>query len=167
LDTGNPIPQSEILRQLQPLLEKAGRRYRKCRNIFAKRATDGEKIDTVTADGKETSNTARAGDYIIRNQTGAGEQYLLNAEKFAGKYVHAGPGDQQDWEEYRPVGEILAVELTADVLTTLGWPGEFYFMARWGEPMVAKTGDFLAVPPDRSEVYRIARKEFFETYAPV
>ena len=31
--------------------------------------------------------------------------------------------------------------------------------------MVLKTGDFIVSPcPDFKEVYRIARKEFFETY---
>ena len=32
---------------------------------------------------------------------------------------------------------------------------------------LAKTGDFIVSPPDGAEVYRIARKEFFETYAEV
>jgi len=30
--------------------------------------------------------------------------------------------------------------------------------------MVVKKGDFLVSPLDYSEVYRIAKKEFFETY---
>ena len=37
-------------------------------------------------------------------------------------------------------------------------------MANWGEKMVVRKNDYLVSPLDNSEVYRIARKEFFETY---
>lgn len=38
-------------------------------------------------------------------------------------------------------------------------------IAAWGETQPVKVGDFLASPDETySEVYRIARKEFFETY---
>ena len=39
------------------------------------------------------------------------------------------------------------------------------FIAKWGRLMTLKTGDFIVSPlPYLDEVYRIARKEFFETY---
>ena len=37
-------------------------------------------------------------------------------------------------------------------------------MAPWGEKMIVKVGDYLVSPLNYSEVYRIAEKEFFETY---
>jgi hypothetical protein len=39
------------------------------------------------------------------------------------------------------------------------------FVASWGRNMVLKTGDMIVSPcPNFSEVYRIARQEFDETY---
>ncbi|MCK5476675.1 MAG: hypothetical protein KAI55_02035 [Candidatus Aenigmarchaeota archaeon] len=40
----------------------------------------------------------------------------------------------------------------------------FNFEASWGENMVAKIGDMIVTPPNKDEVYRIAIKEFEETY---
>ena len=40
-------------------------------------------------------------------------------------------------------------------------------MAPWGERMVVKSGDYLVAPMNYSEVYRVAEKEFFETYREV
>ena len=39
----------------------------------------------------------------------------------------------------------------------------FYFEAPWQEKMVAKKGDMICTT-DGSEIYRIARKEFEQTY---
>ncbi|MGI9159164.1 MAG: hypothetical protein ACR2K1_05360, partial [Saprospiraceae bacterium] len=106
------------------------------------------------------------GDYIVRNTTEAGEQYLLDAEKFEKKYSPRAQPDANGWQMYEPNSVIFAIELSPELLQRLQWPPEFHFIARWGEEMIAKTGDFLALPEDGSEVYRIARKEFFETYKP-
>ena len=39
------------------------------------------------------------------------------------------------------------------------------FVAKWGRLMSLKTGDYIVSPcPKLNEVYRIARKEFLETY---
>ncbi|MBK8556797.1 MAG: hypothetical protein IPL65_13950 [Lewinellaceae bacterium] len=159
-----PISQSILLEALLPLSEQFGRRYRKCRNIFAKRAAGGEKIATITQDGLETENTAAKGDYIIRNQTKASEQYILPPAKFNSKYLLLDTPTPSEWQEYRPNGEILGFELTEVLLRKLDLPAEFTLMASWGQSMKACAGDFLAVPSGQQEVYRIARQEFFETY---
>jgi len=49
-------------------------------------------------------------------------------------------------------------------LKKFGVKTRFYFQADWGSKMVVKEKDFLACPVGGAEVYRIARKEFFETY---
>ncbi|EGC37067.1 hypothetical protein DICPUDRAFT_150380 [Dictyostelium purpureum] len=42
---------------------------------------------------------------------------------------------------------------------------KFYLIAQWGEKMVFKENDFLVVPINLTpNIYRIANKEFFETY---
>lgn len=160
-----PVSQSSLFSRLLPYLQEEGRLYRKITHVFAKEAIGGEEIETSTSDGIETSNRARKGDYLVKNKTGAGEMYIVPPEKFHKKYVFlqkAGDG----FSEYRPTGQVIALELTPSMLAELGLFAPFYFEAPWGEEMVAKLGDFLAVPVDRKEVYRIARKEFFETYEP-
>ncbi len=47
------------------------------------------------------------------------------------------------------------------------FPGGFRFRAAWGGLMEVRPRDYLASPLDGSEVYRIARREFRETYRPV
>ena len=74
------------------------------------------------------------------------------------------PPQEGAFTEYRPTGKIVAVELTDERLRALELPPEFHFTAAWGENVTAKAGDFMGGPPDFSEVYRLARKEFVETY---
>lgn len=156
--------QEEILQKFRPALELEGRVYQKRLHILAKKAQGGEVVETVTSDGFETKNEARAGDYIVENQTEAREQYIVPGAKFLEKYEPLEPPQEGIFTEYRPMGKIVAVELTDERLGELGLPQEFQFMAAWGENVVAKAGDFMGGPNDFSEVYRLARKEFFETY---
>ena len=155
--------QTEILDLLRPALEIEGLVFQKNQNVFARPARPGEVIQTQTGDGLETTNKAGENDFIVRNQTVAGEEYIVPAHKFKQKYTSLGPLDDQ-WTEYESIGQIVALELTPDRVAALGLPDEFQFIAPWGEPMTAKTGDFIGGPTNFSEVYRIARKEFFETY---
>ncbi|MBL7776285.1 MAG: hypothetical protein JNK89_09810 [Saprospiraceae bacterium] len=134
--------------------------------MLARQAQAGEWIHTHTSDGLETANAAEAGDFIVRNQTAAGEEYIVPAHKFKEKYSWLSAVDEL-WHEYLPLGRIIAVELTPERLQRLGLPEQFEFQAPWEDPMTAKSGDFMGGPEDFSEVYRLARKEFFETYAPL
>lgn len=155
--------QEQIRALFIPLLESRGTVFKKYRNILAKTAEGGERIETHTSDGLETVNTAKPGDVIVRNTTRAGEMYVMSPAKFAGRYEPAGEGEG-GFAEYRPIGRILAIELNEALLTELDLPAEFSFTASWGSSMAAKAGDYLACPMDRASVYRIAREEFFETY---
>ena len=157
------IPQKKFIQLLLPLLEEHAGRYQKKTNVLARKAQEGEYIETITSDGKETINRAHKGDFLVKNKTEAGEMYILAPEEFHDKYVLLGEA-AEDFSEYQAIGEVLALELTSELLKELHLTSPFYFMAKWGEKMVAKEGDFLAMPLDKSEVYRIARKEFFETY---
>jgi hypothetical protein len=156
--------QEEILQKLRPALESEGRVYHKKLNVLAKKARGGEIIETVTSDGVETRNEANAGDYMVQNQTEAGEYYIVPGATFLKKYEPIEAPQEGVFTEYRPTGKIVALELTDERLNELRLPSEFYFMAAWGEKAVAKAGDFMGGPTDFSEVYRLARKEFFETY---
>jgi hypothetical protein len=156
-------PQSVLLERVQPLMVTMGRHYKKTRHVLARRATRGEVIQTITDDGLETTNTVESDAFVVQNLTQSQEQYVLETAKFEQKYRFLDAKDEV-WAEYAPLGEIHALELTDAVLEALNLPDECQFMASWGEPMMAKKGDFLVMPVDSEEVYRIARKEFFETY---
>jgi hypothetical protein len=159
------LRQADLLRKLRPVLESEGIVFKKKRHVLAKKAMTGQKIETRTGDGAETTNVAKKNDWIVQNETDAEEQYILTDKAFRERYVRIGPA-KDGWEEFKPVSKILAVELTADRLRALRLPAFFQFKTAWKSEMVAKSEDFLAVPLDFSEIYRIARKEFFETYEP-
>lgn len=139
--------------------------YQKYQSVLARRAKEGEKIESITSGGKETVNRARAGDFVVINQTGAREQYVVSPEKFRERYSFWREAPD-GYLEYLPKGKVMAIELTDAVLEYLGLPSEFEYEAPWGERGIAQKGDFLVCPTDESEVYRIGRKEFFETYRP-
>ncbi len=155
--------QSELQEKLLPIIRQQGILYKKFKKVYAKKADGGEKISTITNDGKETENIAKSGDFIIQNQTGAGEKYIVPAHKFLERYIFHKENDN-DFDEFEPTGTIIAIELTTEFLLQFQLNNQFYFMANWGTEMITKKGDFLVAPPDFSEIYRIARKEFFETY---
>ena len=155
--------QAEMLELVKPLLQSEGVVYKKYKHVFAKKAKEGETILTITNDGLETVNTASNGDYIVKNQTDAEELYILTQKKFNDRYTYL-KSSNDGFSEYFPKGKIIGLELTSDLLQKHNLPKEFHFEAAWGTAMIAKENDFLASPPDLSEVYRIARKEFFETY---
>lgn len=155
--------QQEIMELLLPVLKSEGTVFRKHKTTLARKAVPGETIETHTADGLETVNTAEEGDFVIKNQTDAGEMYIVPADKFNEKYAFS-KAAANGFSEYTPLGKAIGVELTPALLGKLQLPGEFKFVAAWDEEMLAKEGDFLVSPPGYSEIYRIARKEFFETY---
>ena len=155
--------QPEMLALFRPILDSEGIVFEKKQNVFAKKVEAPEVVATQTSDGSETVNTAEVGDYLVKNQTEAGEVYVLKAHKFEQRYQWLRSAEA-GFEEYRSTGRVTAVELTPERCAALQLPSTFHFEAPWGEKMVAKSGDFIATPPDGAEVYRIARKEFFETY---
>jgi hypothetical protein len=157
------LNQDQMLEKITPFVERNGRKHQKKLPVLARRAKAIETISTLTSDGLETTNKAHIGDYIVQNQTAAKEEYIIKASKFKTKYQFISRASGA-WSRYKPIGEVLALELTERTLKELNMPHEFSFMAKWGQPMKSKKGDFLALPLDKSEVYRIALKEFRETY---
>ncbi|WP_051315121.1 hypothetical protein [Algoriphagus terrigena] len=160
------ITQLEMLDYFLPLMQTQGKHYKKKSLIRAKKAKPGLEVVTVTSDGIETKNTAGPGDWLVENQTSAKESYLIKADTFEKKYIllHSlGDG----WGCYRPVGEIYAYNISAMDFEKFGAAEIMEFQAPWKESIVVKPGDFLVAPVDKSEIYRVARKEFKETYEEV
>jgi hypothetical protein len=158
-----PLSQKDLLQRVVLLMEAHGARYRKKTFVEAKPAQGGEQIKTVTSDGEETVNRAAPGDFIVRNRTQAQERYVVTEEVFRKKYRKIEPL-QEGYALYRAVGYVYALELTAPILEALQVESPFHFVAAWGAAIVAKEGDFLVMPDNKAEVYRIARREFGETY---
>ena len=157
--------QEELLERMKPLLRDGGT-YEKFKEIDAREAKEGEVIETITSDGLETKNTAEQGDYIVRNTTGAQEMYIVKRDKFSKRYEYKEDLDGE-WKVYKATGRIKGVRVDEKIIKQLETEDEFYFMAPWGEKMVVKSGDYLVAPMNYSEVYRVAEKEFFETYREV
>jgi hypothetical protein len=157
------VTQKEMLAHFLPRMEAEGKRFKKKSLVRARKAEAGLKVITRTSDGRETQNTAAKGDWLVENQTSVQESYLVKAETFEKKYtlLHAlGDG----WGCFRPKGEIFALEISKADLMDFGVEKELEFEAPWKETTLVKPGDFLVVPLDKGEIYRIARKEFSETY---
>ncbi|MBC2857138.1 hypothetical protein H3N56_11905 [Cetobacterium sp. 2A] len=148
------VSQKELIKMYEKELKKSSV-YEKFNPIYAREAVIGEQIKTITKDGLETINTAYEGDYIVKNQTLAKEEYIVPKEKFEKRYTFIKNLDK-NWNIYKPTGEIKAIKVETKET--------FYIMAPWNEKMIVKSGDFLVSPLDYSEVYRIANHEFFETY---
>ena len=157
------ISQKEMLAHFLPKMETQGKRYKKKSLILAKKAESGLVVITRTSDGIETKNTAEKGDWLVENQTSAKESYLIKAETFEKKYTlmdSLGNG----WGCYRPKGEIIAMIVSEDDIKNLGGGENFEFQAPWKESIVLKPGDYLVASLEKSEIYRVAKKEFQETY---
>ena len=124
--------------------------YAKFARVQAIEAVGGEVIETILADGtKETSNTANAGDWIVTNP--GGEKYIVPAAKFPKKY-EAAPEIGDGW--FKPTGGVQKfLELDEDTK----------FICSWDEEQFIAKGGFVNVS-DLSDIYGIARDEFFDTY---
>jgi len=137
---------------------------RKTGPVDARPARVGEiVVTTIKGEGKETqSRPALQGDWVVRNrcpETG-NEEYLVSADKFAGRYEATGsPAGQDGWQEFRPVGTEVRVLILGP------GDGPFSFTAPWGEDMVARPGDAIVQDlEDENDVYRVARASFECTY---
>lgn len=149
-----------------PLLESSGERYKKYKEVYARIATVGERIVSVTSAGVETENIASEGDYLVQNQTTAGEKYLVSGGKFEQRYEKV--EDLEDgFARYSPNGQVVAIQLTDEIMAQIGLEGSFEIEAPWGSAQNVHPGDFVVTPPDFSEIYAIGKKEFAETYVEV
>ena len=146
------LNKNEMREMVAALIAKGAvvKNFAKFARIQAQCAEGGEVIETILADGtKETTNTANAGDWIVTNP--GGEKYIVPAAKFPKKYEPC-PELGDGW--YKPTGGGQKfLELTED--TT--------FICSWGEEQHIKAGGFVNVT-DLSDIYGIARDEFFDTY---
>lgn len=157
------LSQSIIKERLITVFQNCGKRYRKFQQIHARPAKAGEIVLSITSSGIETKNIARDGDFVVKNLTEALELYIVPGNKFYKRYTLVGE-QNNEWKIYRPLGEVFAVEINTGLLTFLEQTSPFLIQAPWGEPQRVELNDFFVTHLDYSEIYRIARQEFFQTY---
>ncbi len=157
------ITQKEMLAHFLPILETKGVTYKKKTLVKAKKAVPGTLIITKTNDGDETKNKAEQGDWLVENQTSSSEQYLIKPKIFEKKYSLI-QSLEDGWGSYKPKGKILAIQVAKEDLSHFGKGDTMEFEAPWKELTILRIGDYLVVPPEKDEIYRIAKKEFGETY---
>ncbi|MES9971499.1 MAG: tetratricopeptide repeat-containing protein [Candidatus Thiodiazotropha sp.] len=163
------IEQKDLVQGLKTSLMETGVDYKKYRFIKARPAEEGEEVVSLVASGRETVNTAGKGDYVVENQTGAKELYIVSGAKFEQRYKEESRLDD-GWSIYMPQGRVKGIEVDRSVLNLFNQQGSFYITAPWGEAQYVEEGDmFVTSLPlqEDMEIYRIARKEFFETYKSV
>lgn len=157
------VTQKEMLAHFLPLLKAGGKRYVKKSLVRAKKATPGLEIVTKTSDGEETTNIASEGDWLVENQTSSNELYLVRSDTFRKKY-RLEQSLEKGWGSYQPKGEAMGLKVQQEHLSGLTDSEVLNFEAPWKDSMICRVGDFLVVPPEENEIYRVARKEFEETY---
>lgn len=137
-----------------PLFEKTAK-------VKARKAIEGEVIETVLEEGTvETTNTASADDIVITNP--GGEEYIIGNEKFTSRY---------DATEIEGVFKAKGMARAIDNPTG----GDISVIAPWGE--VQNGGPdakiLVAVDPEDpyaeigTDRYIIGGQEFLDTYGPV
>jgi hypothetical protein len=161
-----PVAQLRLMEDVLPMIRDASQKYRKFQQIHARPAKAGEVIVSTTSDGEETTKTAKDDEYVVKNLTEAQEEYLVGEKKFNERYTFVEDVDDE-WKLYDSVGEVLALEISRAITTMLGVGEEFYIEAPWKSDQLVREGDMFVSPfSTLDEVYRIARKEFDETYRP-
>ncbi|RWZ87226.1 MAG: hypothetical protein EO766_11920 [Hydrotalea sp. AMD] len=132
-------------------------RFYKFREVQARKAIPCEVVVTVINGEIETKNVADQDSVVVMNiTTKSREQHIISTTKFASRYQN-GENITEDWSTFQPIGEVDAMEWFEDSVE---------FEAPWGELMIIHKGDFLCgIPDSPTDIYRIARAEFFDTYS--
>ena len=112
-------------------------------------------VVTITSDGKETQNVAEPNDIIMSGPSR--EQYVVKPEKFIGERgLYTGK-----------IGGTVTPEQSPRIVARVDSINQpITFKAPWGEDMILKRGDYLVKDADQG-YYRIAQKEYDETYNPI
>ena len=134
-------------------------RARKIGYVAVRKAEEPEVVETRW-NGKETTNTARPGDFVVtnltpqqqplRDQEGRENTYVIVADKFAALY--------EPTSESSALGTIYRAK---GVVSALPLPGGLDILAPWGECQRADDGYLLL---NGDEVYGSSHEAFETTY---
>jgi hypothetical protein len=134
-------------------------RARKVGCVAARKAATRESVETRW-NGKETTNTAEAGDYVVtslspqrrplRDAKGELNIYVITAARFTDLYQATG--------EEIALGPVYSAK---GVVSALPLPGGFDIVAPWGERQTGADGYLLM---NGAEVYGAGAEAFEATY---
>ncbi len=110
--------------------------------------------------GKETTNTARPGDFIVTNLSPQ-RQPLRDREGHMNVYVIAADKFPALYEPTSETSEHGAIYRAKGVVSALPLPGGFDILAPWGERQTGASGYLLL---NGDEVYGSSRDAFEATY---
>jgi hypothetical protein len=145
----------------QRIAEKSGGslRARKTGFVAARQAAEAKVVETKW-NGRETTNTARAGDWIVTNLT-SDEKPLRDREGHLNVYVIATERFGSLYQPTGRTGEHGAIYRAKRTVEVIGFPGGFDIVAPWGERQTARAG-YLIFNGD--EVYGSHAETFAATY---
>jgi hypothetical protein len=140
-------------------LGQAPVRARKIGYVAARKATKRETVETRW-NGKETTNTAEPGDYIVTNLSPKREP-LRDSEDRTNVYVIAAGKFPALYERTSEKGTHGPIYRPKGIVSALSLPGGFEIQAPWGERQTAADGYLLL---NGTEVYGASRDAFEATY---
>jgi len=176
------VSQEDAVNTLGPALLEQGAIYTKLAMVFLRKAVPGMSI-SVFDDDEVRVLTAQDGDWIVQADTEKKDRFLLPDWKVQRLYeetplAFAGHPDAEELEEdgfeaRAPCGpaRCLALRASAALLEQLD---DSSFTAAWGGVLLVEEGDYfvapvspggVGMPTSVSEVYRIERATFLQTYA--
>lgn len=170
LETFKPyvISQQELLDKYAQNIKTNGYLYEKKSEVTVKIADGGERIITITSEGKETENTASKGDYIISNKTNKKEEYIIRKEKFEhlyelkdeskGLYVKKRKVYALEFnkETFPKIYDQYRENLSKNIVT--------FIEAPWNESQKLEKLNYFVFDEEGKEIYIVAHEEFLITY---
>lgn len=129
--------------------------YHKIGEVTASSPKYALEIVTLIEGQPETKNTHVPGKTIVvTNHTESKESYVLPLKKFYERYSFTRVENNEFI--FSAKGAVLALRYEGPSIT---------FEPPWGGTMMLNYGDMLCQnPDDENDIYRIAAKEFYETY---
>lgn len=154
-DKLTPVDFAHIAKELgrEPL------RARKIGYVAARKADRRERVETRW-NGRETTNTAKPGDYIVTNLTPQ-RQPLHDAAGELNVYVISAARFPQLYEATGEDGALGPVYRAKSIVSALPLPGGFDILAPWGERQTGADGYLLM---NGEDVYGAGTDAFEKTY---
>jgi hypothetical protein len=140
-------------------LDRPPLRVRKVGYVAARRAKASEMVETHW-NGKETTNTARVGDFIVTNLSPDREP-LRDKDGHMNFYVFVSERFSELYEATAETSEHGAIYRAKCIVSALPLPGGFDILAPWGERQTAAKGYLLL---NGQEVYGSSAEAFEVTY---
>lgn len=159
------ISQQELIDKYAHNIKTNGYLYEKKSEVTVKIANGGERIITISSEGKETENTTSKGDYIITNKK---EEYIIKKEKFdnlyelkdesKGLYIKKAKIYALEFnkETFPNIYEQYRENLSKNIVT--------FIEAPWNESQKLEKLNYFVFDEEGKEIYIIAHEEFLITY---